>query len=442
MRRILVIGLGLLAAALLNPGAASAQQLPRPLLSVQSSSGQFVAIRKDGPRSDPKILALSTNHSFLRLEPGTLAVSAERIKQALWKELQIPGPWKGRVHLSIRSTLSTNEPVLFGSEKLNEGWRYGLEFPEVVDRERFVRAITQSVLLEYANRGAPPRSAELPTWLLEGFSRHLLASRETELIVSAPQLGDELNPVAAIPVMQLRQDPMRTLRTNLALAGQGLTFQQLSWPAEEQLTGIAGEVYRSTAQLLVNELARLPDGRARLRRLLQELPRFYNWQLAFLRAFEGVFQRPLDVEKWWELELAHFTGRDAAQTWEPVESWYKLDEVLGAPAEVRMARNDLPQNTRVTLQFIIRDWQAADQLAVLGTKLVQLQSLRIRISPDLAPLVDAYRQALEEYMARRDNLHGGLFTSSAARLRRLSEDTVKVLDSLDQRREILRPAMK
>jgi len=36
---------------------------------------------------------------------------------------------------------------------------------------------------------------------------------------------------------------------------------------------------------------------------------YYNWQFAFLQAFSATFQQPLDVEKWWSLQLLHFTGR-------------------------------------------------------------------------------------------------------------------------------------
>ena len=93
-----------------------------------------------------------------------------------------------------------------------------------------------------------------------------------------------------------------------------MTFEELSWPTAANSTGAAGEFYGDSAQLFVDELLSLPDGRACLRAMVAELPR-YNWQFAFLHAFGAYFQRPLDVEKWWALQVVQFTGHDLGQTW-------------------------------------------------------------------------------------------------------------------------------
>src|SRR5207245_2196559 len=102
------------------------------------------------------------------------------------------------------------------------------------------------------------------------------------------------------------------------------TFEQLSWPMEEYLSGADVEIYRCSAQLFVHSLLELADGQACLQSMLEELPGYYNWQLAFLHAFRAHFTRPLDTEKWWTLQVLRFTGRDLAQTWSDEESWRKL----------------------------------------------------------------------------------------------------------------------
>ena len=108
-----------------------------------------------------------------------------------------------------------------------------------------------------------------------------------------------------------------------------------SWPTAGQWDGEAGQIYGFSAQLFVHQLLRLPEGRACLCAMLAQLPQRYNWQLAFLDSFKAYFQRPLDIEKWWTLNLTHFTGRDLTQAWPVEESWQKLDEILLSDAQVR-----------------------------------------------------------------------------------------------------------
>ena len=141
-----------------------------------------------------------------------------------------------------------------------------------------------------------------------------------------------------------------------------LSFYQLSWPADEQWSGETGELYRCSAQLFLDELLRLKDGKACLRAMIAGLPRRLNWQLAFLDAFHSHFQRALDVEKWWALQSLHFTGRDVlAQTWPFEESRRKLDEALHAEVEVRVGAGETPIYSTVKLQSIIREWDPARQ---------------------------------------------------------------------------------
>ena len=53
-----------------------------------------------GPASAEPDSILATNQSLIRLEPTLLAISAERIKQNLWRELETAQPWRGRVFVT------------------------------------------------------------------------------------------------------------------------------------------------------------------------------------------------------------------------------------------------------------------------------------------------------------------------------------------------------
>src|SRR5262249_44071290 len=158
-----------------------------------------------------------------------------------------------------------------------------------------------------------------------GFARQLLSSKEERLILPPPDAVEngmnikrirvELtdNPAAIGPNMRKLNplaEAMAMFRTNTPL-----TFDELSWPTDEQLSEKSGGVYTSSAQLFVAELLRMEHGSEYMRAMLVQLPNYLNWQLAFLAGYKPVFQDPIDVEKWWALEQVDFTGRDLQHLW-------------------------------------------------------------------------------------------------------------------------------
>src|SRR5882724_7056891 len=73
-------------------GHAFAQISPSGKNSARSVSGLFIVTRPDQPSflaHDPRTAAAA---DLVRLEPALLAVSAERIKDQLWRQLDIKGP--------------------------------------------------------------------------------------------------------------------------------------------------------------------------------------------------------------------------------------------------------------------------------------------------------------------------------------------------------------
>ena len=106
--------------------------------------------------------------------------------------------------------------------------------------------------------------AEIPAWLTDGLSQELLATAWQEIILSSPN-----KVMNGLPVTRT----VKTTRGMDSLAGARrvlrdhatLTFEQLSWPTGAQLSGADDGVYRASAQLFVNELLGLKDGRAHLR---------------------------------------------------------------------------------------------------------------------------------------------------------------------------------
>src|SRR5438093_4097685 len=188
--------------------------------TVNSSSGQFVVRGR-------AIAQLSTNSGFanltlVELDPYILAVTCERIKQALLRELTLADLWRGRVYVEINSALSTNQaPLVFAKPYLN-GWQYQVELARSIEKPKLVSGLVQVLLMEIANRNAGLRSAEIPLWLSEGMAQVLVHGSEVDLVVPHPQRNFNLVNLSWQARQAARRDPLgdagERLRTHAAFS--------------------------------------------------------------------------------------------------------------------------------------------------------------------------------------------------------------------------------
>jgi hypothetical protein len=427
--------------ALLN--MANAQWPPNTTV-IGSDSGQFF-VSAHGRLSSHSI-DLAAGSDLITLEPALLAVSCERIKRELLHELNMPDQWQGKIFVLVHPARTAADPVTVYPEILGGNWDCRIDLPDAVDRYELVKAVVHACLLEIANRHATDRSTEVPEWLQRGMTRQLMGTSEIKLILPPPatdkngwhvtrmtvDFSDTPHP-AGNTTRQLNPlaEAAGILRTN-----EPLSFDDLSWPTEEQLAGYGADVYSSSAQLFLNQLLHLKNGPACLRKMLAELPDYLNWQLAFLDAFHGTFEKPLDVEKWWALELADFSGRDLLHLLNHQESSRQLDAVFQFPIEVQIGVAP-PMRTDITFQTIIRGWSRSRQLQVLKAKIWELDVLRLRISPDFIPLLDQYRQVLQEYYQKR-RASTRILADIGLLPDKSEVEAITQLDALDAKREELR----
>ena len=424
-----------------------------------SLSGQFIVIGVAPPLSTNRPPFTATNADLVRLEPALLAVSAERIKQSLWRQLNINvmSPWRGRIFLALHHAVSPDENVAIISTPLAGVWNYRVELPDLLSRTRLVRALTGVVLLELANRdNNGTRSVEIPPWLTEGLAQQLLAEKSA-LILSAP---DKRVPVVGpsapdkivssvpedrITIVQRGVDPLADARPVLQ-THSALTFDQLSWPDDIQLLGDDGGIYRASAQLFVSRLLSLSDGAKNLCAMLQMLPRFYNWQTAFQAAFRMNFPQPLDVEKWWALQAVSFDAREAGPLWTTAVSREKLDSILNVPVEMHSSPTNLPVYEAISLQSVIRNFQFNRQKAILQVKMRDLELAHWRMAPQFVVLTDAYRRAIAGYLG-----DGTVVNLAPARVpkpppgppsKRKAAEVIKKLDALDAQRRAIETAVR
>ena len=411
---------------------------------IGSSSGQFYVSARGGV--SPQSLDLAAAPGMLTLNPALLAISCDRIKAELLHELNMPDQWQGKIFVVVRPTRSANDPVTVVPQKLGRTWHCGVQLPDAIHQNLLVEAVVRATLLEIANRNAKDQPAEIPEWLARGLTRQLIGSSAIKIILRPPQRQDngwyvshEMVDFSDSPQptggptrkMNPMADALEVLRRN-----EALTFDQLSWPADEQLNGSGTEVYDSCSQLFVSQLLRLKNGPAGLRTMLAEMPDYLNWQLAFEDAFQGTFKSPLEVEKWWALELADFNGRDLLHLLTPAESSKQLDAAFQIPIEVQIGPG-APMRTGITLQTVIRGWSRTRQLELLKNKIWELGLLRMRISPDYMPLVDQYVRVLQDYYKKRSastRMLAGTGTTSD----KSSGETLARLDALDVQRTNLR----
>ncbi|MBX3745781.1 MAG: hypothetical protein KF833_10785 [Verrucomicrobiae bacterium] len=378
--------------AFLVPWIAAAADFPDTHTAI-SRSGQFVV---SGPRTpQPTALSPSTpSDSFRELQAPTLAVSCERVKSEFLRLLQLPDLWRasggqaGKILVGIDPLRSTNAPLTVQVTPFKPGWQFLIALPSRTTEDRLVRILVQALVLELANRSSPSRVAEAPLWLVEGLTQSVLRSAPKNLV---------LQPHSRTDASFLMSGRLDHVRDQLA-RHPPLSFHQLSQPDLDRMDERQWDLYAACAHLLVRELSHLPQGPHRLTDWIARLPDHWNWQSGFLEVYRPEFHSLLDVEKWWSLSLALFTGRNAAQAWSREFTLRKLDEALHPVGLLPGAGN---QVSRVPLETIVRDWDFPRQSQVLRRFLQQIHAVRLHAPPDIAPLIFRYSDAVEEYLAAR-----------------------------------------
>ena len=396
-------------------------------VALRSHSGQFLVrgLRLTGP---PLAGASEGPVTYVRLDPALLAISCERIKAAVLDELVMKDQWRGKIYISLRPVRDDHEQIVVTSMHYTDGWNYRLEIPEQVNGARLVKSVVEVVLMELANRNAGLREAELPLWLTEGLAAHLQATALSNFT---------LEPETRVSRKQRGLDPLSHARERLRTHAP-LTFNELSWPSEEQLSEENLETYQSCAQLFVSELFHLRGGPGYGREMLARLPQNLNWQTTFLSAFSAYFDRLLDIDRWWSLHVVHFTGQGLSSVWVQKESWKQLDGILITPVQVRLSPAELPLTVPARLQSILAEWDFQRQRPVLLQKLNFLAALRLRASSEAIGLVEDYRQTLEAYVQKRSKAGGAARKKISPAEKLLVSEAVKRLDYLDNLREALR----
>jgi hypothetical protein len=426
-----IIAVAALAAPMLGQAA------PAPL----RRSDQFTVIdARPVTAKSPGQLTTATGEKLIRLDADVLLLSADRIKEALLWVLGIPRERADRIRLVLYMASRPDEWIRINAAYSPTAWDYELEIPDQVEAPKLTRAILGALLLELANRGQGPKSAELPHWLVEGLAAHLSAVSGPDLIVNSVALGTMRRSVRVWRGTDYRLDYLQAARGVLR-SHPLLTFSELGHPKPETLVGEKLETFRASAQLFVFELLHLRNGAAGMMVMLRGLPGCWNWETALLHAFPSEFQSLLDVEKRWAVDLLAFIARDPTEVWSRVSSLGKLDEVLAVTAQVRITSDMLPQRKVLTLQQVITNWSFATQVPVLQQKISLLAVLRYHAPPDFVPLINGYETSLSGYLQKRSAAVRPPETRMQPTFNGVLavDDVIRELAELDKRRKALQP---
>jgi hypothetical protein len=400
------------------------------LRTVRSTSGQFIV----GVPSDlSEALVRSTNSTHVELSPHTLVVSCERIKTMLLRELGLRDFWFYPIHVLVNPYMATDEPPVIAVRLYSDGWRYQVEVPRWIEPAKLIRGIVQVLFLELANRTATTRSAEIPLWLTEGFSQHFIASSQVDLVVGHPSLtinGVQVRWQSRSPAVR---QPLKEVRERLQQYA-AFSFTRMAEIDPVQLSEETWKTFQASSHLLVDQLLTLPNSRNLFGIMLAQLPHHLNWQIAFLNAFHSHFPRMLDLEKWWSVVLIRFSGLDSANAWSVEIALGKIQQSLNPPILINQQPDELPRRANLSVQDIIDRFDYLRQRILLQDVIRQLQLLRTYTPLPVVPLLDGYRQTLQDYLQRRDRAGIARRLSGIPPLDadRLVREIIDKLDALDQ----------
>lgn len=419
---LIFLGVGLQAQTLKSPN----------IVTARSYSGQFVV---KGPQTAPTLPIKvqgdkDSDDGLIGLEAGALAVTCEQVKHALLKQLDREDHWKDKVYVEIAPDAEDDSDILMATVKYRDGWRYQLRLPVRIDPDKLLLAIVRTSLLELANRNSKGHSADLPLWLTEGMTKHLIATSPTPLVMQPKKLKDILPKVAP---SRLIEDPLLEPRAHLQKYN-AWTFQEMSLPSDVQMNPLEWTHFRHCAHVLVQSLLRTPNGPKNLGAMLDAMPNYLNWQFALLEGFQGQFASPLDIEKWWSLTLVDLKSFDSHNRWTYQPAVRRLDQILDTSVTLDPGVDAVPTQRNLELQLLIDLVEWDQQRPYIMDVISQLIFFQIHAPEDLVKLAGDYRITLMEYVNSRDTAakttrRGEVATSHKVIVRE-TLDKLKLLDVL------------
>lgn len=388
--------------------------------SFVSQSGQFVI---HGNAIPPTLPSLGPSEKFyVVVEPQGVAAAAERAKRSLLVELGLQEAFGEKIHIVILPRAPVTQPITIVSRQHPDGFIYQMGVPIRVEQTRLTKGLVQALLTDFANRGSR-RAAELPTWLVEGMTRQVMATISPTYVANKRLVTFDV----------VGYDRLARAR-NYFQTNNCLTIQELSFPKVDFNAIEERDQYQNSAHLFVHQLLKLPRGKRLMAQFIKTLPNALNWQTAFHSVYHREFPGPLDLEKWWALTWINFKKSGEHETWPITVSLQKLEALLMTSIETSVQTNSLPERKEVKLQSLLTDTDFSLQKQVIEQKLQQMFFLAFNLHPEVSALAAKYQQVLRSYVERRSvaDYQPSLRSDPEARKEALVKAVSQELDGVDK----------
>ncbi|MBR5977714.1 MAG: hypothetical protein IK033_01795 [Verrucomicrobia bacterium] len=363
----------------------------------------------------------------VRLDPSTVVVVCERVKQIFLQELELQDQWKGLIEIDIDFyPKGVLRPIMLSHRLMNDGLHTQMKMADEVVPHRLIQAIVQVLLLEYSNRDLrQTQMAEVPLWMIDGMTQ-LIMQRGGPALIPTPGAPKDFSTVTTNPA-KAAKSRLKTI--------QPPEFSQITSPGPEFSSGVNWMIFQDACLVLTWELLERPEGKIRYCRTLQLLKKYRNWQLAFLEAWKGQFKNMTDVEKWWALVLVNCRKDTSMNAWTLKQSIEKLNEILSEASVSVISQINQPKiPSTIHLQQIAESWAPMVQIYFFERVAAQLKAFELAADPVVADLASRYRTTIIDYI-RQPRIYAffGKDAPSRADLRVLK----KRLNYLDNEREQL-----
>ena len=406
--------------------------------TARSLSGQFMAYGPISPKRRGGIL--DSNAGTILIAPDHVVVTAERVRNALFRRVGLPPMPGSRLMMRLNPIMLPRATVPVVTDRHINGYTYELTLPSEIESDKLVRALVQVTLLDLANQKPQLRDTEIPLWMTVGFTQVLLAQPDLVLVIESPRMEGRSVPTEFARKDIRQHDSLVGVRARLRVR-RAFDFSEIAMPSPAHLRGENWRDFQACSHLLVDRLLAVRAGGVRLQNMIRKLPDNMNWQTSFLKVYGDLFSDMLEVEKWWAVTIVQFTGQNQYQNWTLLEAVEKFENLLKLPAEVRLNDADSPLEAEVTLQQVIRGWDFAVQKQTLKQKINQLLIARVKMPRQLLPFLNEYGHILEKYVTTRQRIES--FKPRRGQVRpRLApvvDEAVRQLDSADRRLVLFKP---
>jgi hypothetical protein len=412
-------------------GRAQSFTLSEAPISATSISGQFIVHGRDATRLVPKReLRPVGNDPVIQLRPDLLTVTCERVKRAVQQRLGLRDDWRGKVHLHLHRQPTIERSIAIHPQVYRDGWQFHVALPDQIEWTRLVRAISEVVLLEMANReNNSTACAQPPLWLAEGMNQLVLGDYGRDLVIESQTTLNRSN---------RKPDPL--VESRAALRGRDpWGFSALTLATVEQLTRPEDFTHFQASATLLVHLLTGESRRAKTVDFIRTLPENLNWQTAFLALNRAEFSTLLEAEKWWAVNATHELSVDPELFWNRGEVLRRLADILSETAAVRTPSGPSSAAEVIPLSRVVSEWDFATQHSVLQRKVAQLQILLMRTPKEpaeLRQLVTESFRTLDRYLTERG---GSLGPENAGRgevgnrIKVLAKTAARRLDAVEQR---------